>query len=226
MKNFEIFFEKFFAAQIAKIIEKKFPESIIETLLEKKGLLKDKVGSLNINLENSTPFVPVIPINIMESIKQVAHLVYYSQSNKAISEIYGCHLNGFFYNEGKAYDYSSVSETGFLINVTALPISSFKINPDCSQNQIGVTIREEIKKIGYIPANHTEAFIIACLTDLLPHGEAFCAINFSWDGFEFAKVFHGRDLKYGLSWTAPSFNKGGCDEKKYNLLIPAYKEFI
>lgn len=226
MENFEISFEKIFAIQIAKMINQ-FPENIVETLFKKKDSLKNKVKSLNLDLnltlEKSVPFVPVIPINVMKSIEQVSRLV----SNEALGqEIYHHHLSAFFYYEESAYNLSPTSEVGFLIDVKTLPASSFKINPSYSKTQTGTALREEIKKLDYIPTNHTEAFIIACLTNLLPHEETFCAINFSWDDFDFAEIYHSRKLRYGLRWEQLPFEKGEYVQRDYKILIPIYKEFI
>jgi hypothetical protein len=157
----------------------------------------------------------------MKAIEQVAHLVYYSQSQGSISDIYHCHLNGFFHNEPKAIDFSPVREVGYIIDIKTFPLSSFPIN----LYRNGSGLREGVKEKGYTPTNHTESLMLACQTNLLPYSQEFCALNFSWDEYEFAKVCHGRDLKYDLDWINPS-----NEERKIigtdHVFVSAYREFI
>lgn len=228
-----LLFEKLFAAQMTKMAEK-FPENIVDVLWGKKDLLKARVEELGLDLslsdKNSIPFCPVIPTRKMECLSQVAHFVYYKQGPSAESDIYSFHLNGFFYNQEKARDLSDVLEIGFLLDIKISAISTFKIPVGTEQDETGRALRNEVKNTGYTPANHVEAFAIANMTELLPTFDRFCAINFDWDGYEFAKVFHGRDLKYGLGWFTPSFNSEGGyvkeKDKNFEVLIPVYKESI
>ena len=216
MEKIDFLFEKMFANQIAKMTN--FPEDILMTLISKKELLKERITFLGLEI-NENSFVPVIPTGKMKAIEQVARLVYYSHSPSAISEIYSWHLNGFFYNEPSAVDFSPVREIGWIIDVKTFPLSFFPSELYLD----GAALRGEINKEGYTPTNHTEAFMLVCHTDLLPVGSSFCALNFSWDNFEFAQVCRGQDLKYGLWWITPSI-KGKI--KADNVLVPAYKEFI
>lgn len=231
MKKLNLSFEKLFASQMT-VMGEKFPESIVNLLWEKKDLLQERVEALDLKFEDgSIPFVPVIPVRKMKCLSQVAHFVYYKQGPSAEFDIFSMYLNGFFYNEERACDLSHVHEIGFLLDVKSLKISTFKIPAGTNHNEIGSELRSVVKKSGYIPANHVEAFGIANMTGLLPTFDRFCALNFDWEGFEFGEIFHGRDLKFGLSWFTPSFNPEGKfvkekNQNNYEVLIPVYKESI
>lgn len=225
-------FERLFASQMTEMANKNFPENVINILWGKKDFLQKKVEALGLKFEDGNiPFVPIVPTRKMKCLSQITHFVYYKQGPSAESDIYSFHLNGFFYNEDKACDLSLVSEIGFLLDVRCLKISNLKIPTGIVHNETGSALRKEIKSTGYIPANHVEAFAIANMTGLLPTFDTFCAINFDWDGYEFAEVFHGRDLKFGLGWFTPTFNPQGEYVKQKNqndreVLIPVYKESI
>lgn len=221
MERIDFLFEKMFAKQISKMAN--FPEEILMTLIDKKGLLKEKVLSLGLDI-NESSFIPVIPTGKMKAQAQIAHLVYHSPTNRAISDIYHF-FEGFFYNEGRAHDLSRITKTGYLIDVKTLPLSNFLVEEGTPHEQMGSALRRNVEKEGYTSANHVEAFMIACHTNLLPTGSSFCALNFSWDNYEFAKIAHGRDLLYGMWWIQPSIEGKrvvGAD----HVLVPAYKEFI
>lgn len=221
MEKNDFLFEKMFAGQIAKMAN--FPDEILMALMSKKELLKNRISGLNLEISESS-FTPVIPDRKMKAIEQLAYLVHHSHSPKGISDIYH-NLEGFFYNEPRVSNLSPVLEIGYIIDIKILPLSSFTINKETSLYQNGSALRKNVEKVGYIPANHTEAFMLAYHSDLLPIGSGFCALNCSWENYEFAKIAHGRDLKYGLWWITPSIEKGKVVEAD-NILVPAYKEFI
>ena len=116
MEKMNLSFEKLFAKQMAQMTEK-FPEEIVNILWGKKELLSEKVQSLNLNFEGSgLPFIPVIPTRKLDMLKQMAHLMWYSQSNKAIWEL-STYFQGFWETETKANDLSRVNEVGFLLDI-------------------------------------------------------------------------------------------------------------
>lgn len=222
MEKFDFLFEKIFALQIAKMAN--LPDEILTAFFSKKNTLKERLLSLGLEIKETT-FVPIIPNRIMETINQMGHFFHYTQSQKGSSEIYR-YYNGFFHNEHEASNLSPISEIGYIIGVDAIELSSISIT-ESNQNEMGSALRKPLKTEGYIAANHVEAIAIANHTKIMSFDKSFCALGLSWDGFEFARVYHdmGGLLKYGLGWFSPSL-KEGLIENGTNFLVPVYKEFI
>lgn len=228
-KQVIISFEQLFAKQMAVMTEK-FPKEITDILWGKKELLFKKVESLNLDFESnsSLPFIPVIPTRKMKIIEQMAHFMWYSQSSKAVWEL-STYFQGFLENERLASDMSSINEVGFLLDIKFPSIFGMTIPENTVLNSNGRELRKKIQEDGYSPLNHAEAFTVAYLSDKLAMYNQFCALNFSWDGYEFANIFHARGLKYGIGWFTPHFNKKGeCQkpEGQADVFVPIFKEAV
>lgn len=221
-------FEKIFAKQMTFLEEKDFPEGIVAGLWNKKAALLKKVKAYEI----MPTFVPIIPEAYLTCIQQVLRFVFFSHSEKNENIMSSTYLHGFFGSMGNACDLSQLSEPGFIIDVRCKKISEMTIPYKADTKLLDRFLREKISEEGFIPANHVESFAVACMTDLLPSdgSKRFCAVNFSWDGYAFASVFPGNELKYGLGWLHPTYKFDGTyrqDERdKYEVLVPMFKEFV
>jgi hypothetical protein len=226
MDKNQLKFEQVFAKQMTELANHKFSEKIIGSLWDKKNTLMEKV----LLYDELPVFTPVIPTSTLECIDQAVRFALCSDSSKDKSILYSYYLNGFFYNEKSAVDLSNVKKPGFLIDVQSKKISEISIPEKFEYRSKGKLLSEAINNLGYIPMNHTEAFTLCWLTNLLPSNAEFCALSFSWDGYEFASVFRGRELRYGLGWVNPDFDKTGkykaSESNKHDILIPMYKEVI
>ncbi len=228
MDKNKINFELNFAKKIVKLqvfqwrnIHPVIPDEVIATLIEKKDLLWEKLQQY----DEIPDFTPIIPNHYMELVKQINYFLLVHSNEHEIHNIW---FGGFFGNAHLACDFSKIGEPGFLIDTKCIDLSSLVVT--AKHNDIGNSIREEISKLGYIPANHVEAFSMAYFSEILKESdEELCAVNFGWDGFEFASIHKRTDSVLGFKWhiLLNCYDENGkYKDQEKKILIPVFKESV
>ena len=201
--------EILFLKQIEKLEKLSFSQKILDALIAKKDAVLESVKNCVIK-EGAVPFLPVIPVGVMDSIDQVIYHNGFKNCGVHREYIYSV-CNGFHYNEDLGVDYvKSMSDPYYLINVTVVPLETIPVPTEENKlNHVGRTARAFFEKKGLSTLNHTESLSVACHSDLRGEDKGLCAFSFDWEGFEFAGIYHNRDTyKNVFSWITPLIEEG------------------
>src|SRR3989344_876867 len=221
------YLEILFLKQMEELEKLSFSQKILDTLIAKKDVVLKAVSNKPLQ-EGVVPFLPAIPVKMMDSTGQ---LKYHNGWRFADSmEIYA-QFNGFLYNEERMWNLVNAAEPYFLVNVSVCPLEEVPVPAQGkSQNDIGYVAREFFKNKGLHTLNHVEALSVACHSKLMPADKNLCAFSCDWDGFEFAAVYHSFDARgNGLCNTSFSIQNGFLKKRARNhkdILVPVCEKRV